>query len=227
MAKATLNDKPQFALPPTGTTLARCFKVIHLGTQQSDWKGKVKIKPWVKVGWELPLLLHSFGEGQPEKPFRLTRKYPFTIFEGSNFRKLIEAWGNRQLTESEKTNGFDPKVLLNKTCQLTVAIEKGTDGNQYAVPSSIGPLMKEMKDKANNIVQHAQTCPPLISGIVYFDPENPETFAAWELLTDAEKAEIRKSPEYKLNAREIEPSAAPAQTGVPVASSDDIDDKEF
>ena len=50
-----------------GTYPARCIKLIDLGTQESDYNGKVNVAHKVLVVWELPteLIIEGDCAGQP------------------------------------------------------------------------------------------------------------------------------------------------------------------
>jgi hypothetical protein len=50
-AKANMGGS--FRPVPAGMHLARCYRVIDLGSQKSDWKGQTKISPKVMLQWEV------------------------------------------------------------------------------------------------------------------------------------------------------------------------------
>ena len=43
-----------FEQPPVGTTVARCVKIIDIGTQKGEYQGKATSKRQCIIGWELP-----------------------------------------------------------------------------------------------------------------------------------------------------------------------------
>ena len=43
-----------FEQPPVGTHVARCIKVIDIGTQKGEYQGKANSKRQCIIGWELP-----------------------------------------------------------------------------------------------------------------------------------------------------------------------------
>jgi len=212
----------QFTLPQPGLSIARCIRVIQLGTQDVEFKGTKKKLLKVKLQWELPLQTHEFKAGEGEKPFNITKEYTFSIFDQATFRKDIEAWRGGPLTEKELTEGFDPVVLLNKACNLNIAIDKKGD-KEYANIKSIAPLAKEQKDSAGNIAQHKQSCPPAVGELVHFDFELPLTYKNLQKLTKTEREKIFKSPEFDAIKNHPEITGNPA--GAPVTSGEeDIDE---
>lgn len=215
-------------LPEAGTTVARCVKVLQLGTQEKTFKGEKKTQQVVRLVWELPFLMHQFKPDADEEPFRVSKEYNFSIHEKADFRKDIEKWANRELTNQEKQDGFDPKVLLGKTCQLTIAHEKGNDGNIYARVKAISPLLKEQKNSKGVVLQPAQVCPPAISEFIHFDFDESSTFKNWSKLFKNEKEKIRRSPEFSAIANQLEPPQNDAQRGNQQAQhvphSEDIED---
>ena len=56
------NQPKEYKLVPAGSHLARCYRLVDLGTQRSDYEGNVKFLRKVMINWEL----HSEDdEGQP------------------------------------------------------------------------------------------------------------------------------------------------------------------
>lgn len=118
MAKDTGGgDFPQ---APTGTHMARCFRLIDLGTQHGEYQGQPNIRNQVLVSWELPTELMEDG-----KPFAVSQFYTNSLSEKATLRHHLEAWRGRQFTEDE-LNGFDLMNILGKPCMVTVtANDKG------------------------------------------------------------------------------------------------------
>ena len=67
------NDK-QFELPPAGTHLATCYRVVDLGTQNSNYMGQVKRQHKILLSWELPDELMADG-----RPFTIGQRYTWSI----------------------------------------------------------------------------------------------------------------------------------------------------
>jgi len=137
-----------FEQPPVGTHVARCVKIIDIGTHRGEYQGKVTIRRQCIVGWELPNELMSEGE-YAGKPFAVSRFYTASLSEKANLRKDLENWRGRAFTEAELA-GFDAKNILSKACMLSLtendkgkvkvtgvmALPRGTQ-----VPDQINPLV--------------------------------------------------------------------------------------
>ena len=113
-----------FEQAPTGTHVARCYKLIDLGTTEQEFQGEVKKRHQIIVGWELPNELMQTGEfaGQP---FTASKFYTLSLHEKANLRHDLKNWRGRDFTDAE-LKGFNLKNLLGATCLLSVTTnEKG------------------------------------------------------------------------------------------------------
>ncbi len=136
-------SKPK-QLPPAGTHVARCFSIIDMGTQTSEYMGESKDLHKVRVTWELPEEKAVFKEENGEQPFVLSKDYTLSLYEKANLRKDLESWRGKQFTEQELM-GFDISRLIGVPCLLSV-VHKTTDkGKTFANISSVSSLAKGMK----------------------------------------------------------------------------------
>lgn len=165
--------------PPLGTHLARCIRLIDIGTQTDKFEGKEMTKRKVIIGWELPNEPNQDDDG---KPFIATQFYVQSLHEKAKLRKHLTAWRGRDFTP-EELNGFDAKNILDKPC--IVNITESPESKKHVVGGVAG-MMK------------GQSVPPRVHALVYFSLE-PGEFdqAVFDSFSDAMKAMIEKSPEYK------------------------------
>ena len=167
-----------FAQAPTGAQVARCVKLIDIGTKESTWEGKTNYKRQVVVMWELPNCLMTDGE-YAGKPFIVSKFYTASLSEKSNLRHDLEAWRGKAMTPDELA-GFDAKNILGKPCML--GITEGKNG----------------KSRVTTVMQlpAGMTAAKQINPTVYFslDEFNQEVF---DSLSKGIKAMIEKSPEYQ------------------------------
>lgn len=168
-----------FEQPPIGTHVARCVKMIDIGTQQGEYQGKATYRRQVIIGWELPNELMQEGDAAG-KPFVVLKFYTASLGEKANLRADLRNWRGRDFTDEELA-GFDAKNILGKPCMLSLtendkgkarvtgvmALPKGT-----AVPEQINPTL-----------------------FFSLEPQDfkPEVF---EALSEGYKKMIRVSPEY-------------------------------
>lgn len=132
----------QRILPPEGTHAARCFSVVHTGTQKPMKEG-FKPKDVVRVSWELPDEKAVFKEGEPEKPFVVSKQYNRSLNEKATLRKDLEGWRGKQFTP-EELKGFDVSKLIGVPCMVSIIHKKADNGNTYANVTSVSSVPKSM-----------------------------------------------------------------------------------
>jgi hypothetical protein len=168
-----------FEQPPVGTHVARCVKVIDIGTQKGEYQGKATSKRQCIIGWELPDELMSEGD-YAGKPFTVSKFYTASLSEKANLRKDLANWRGRDFTEQE-LQGFDAKNILGKAC--LVSLTPNDKGRIRVTGIMALPKGTQVPDQVN--------------GVTYFslDEFDPKTF---ENLSDGYKKLIMASPEYKV-----------------------------
>jgi hypothetical protein len=191
-----------FKPAPAGAHVARCIKLIDLGTQHDEYQGKPLVRSRVLVFWELPNEMVEI-EGEM-KPAIVTKFYTNSLSEKANLRKDLEQWRGRPFSEDELKR-FDLQSILNAPCMLSVIHnEKGR--------AQVGSIMKMPK---------GQTAPDAINKPIAFwlDEFKHEVF---DSLSDNLKALIKKSPEYQ---EIVSPKAPASQPGAQAKGRfDDLED---
>ena len=137
MSLTATSTPSTFELVPPGQYAARCYRVIDLGTQTSNWNGKTK---------ELPKVLFSFealGDAplmKDGRPFSISARFTVSTSEKSNMRPFLESWRGQPFTD-EEVRSFRTSKVLGKYCYINVVHEKSKDGTKtYANIKSIMPL---------------------------------------------------------------------------------------
>lgn len=167
-----------FEQAPVGSHVARCVKIIDIGTQKGEYQGQANIRRQCIVGWELPLELMKEGD-HAGKPFTVSRFYTASLGEKANLRKDLENWRGRAFTEQELM-GFASKNILGKPCMLSVTHnEKGK-----ARVTGVMALPKGMD------------VPEQVNPSVYFSLDEFDQ-AVFDALSDGYKKLIQASPEYQ------------------------------
>jgi hypothetical protein len=167
-----------FEQAPIGTHVARCIKIIDIGTQKGEYQGQANFRRQVIIGWELPTELMTEGDYKG-KPFTVSKFYTASLGEKANLRKDLQNWRGREFTAQE-LGGFEAKNILGKTCMLSLtANEKGK--------TRVTGVMAVPKGMA---------VPPQVNDSVYFslDEFNPQVF---ESLSKGYQKFIMASPEYQ------------------------------
>lgn len=142
---------------PAGSHVARCVRVIDLGTQTTDGQYGVKTQPKFMITWELPHELHVFVEEKGPEPFVVSQEFTLSLGKKARLREMLQAWRGRPFTEDELA-GFDVTKIAGVPCTLNIihAVSE-KNGNTYANIASIAPLMKGI------------TCPPAILPVITYD----------------------------------------------------------
>lgn len=113
--------------------------MIHLGTHESEWQGKKRMKNKVRLSWELPNETHDFGKGV-EEPFAVHKSYTLSLSDKAALRADLENWRGRPFTEAE-LESFDVAKVLGAACMVTIMHEKKGE-NTYANVTAVAALPK-------------------------------------------------------------------------------------
>lgn len=188
-------SKSSYKIAPEGMAVARCYRIIDLGSQ---WSERFKSSsPKIMISWELPDVLMEDG-----RPFSIVESYTLSLSEKASLRPHLESWRGRKFTDDE-AKGFDVSKLIGQPCLINVV--HSVDG-QYANIGAITPMMK------------GAVCPPLINTPVILNLDSDKfDKAVYDALSDKLKEKIAASPEYKaIQSGGIEPPSGNAEdTDVP------------
>lgn len=196
------NGGGDFEQPPIGTHVARCIKVIDIGTQKSEYQGQANIRRQTIIAWELPNELITEGD-YAGKPFTVSRFYTASLSEKANLRADLESWRGRAFTKDE-LQGFAAKNILGVPCLVSL-IKNDKDKTRV---SGVMALTK-------GTTVPAQVNPSVFFSLDEFDP------AVFESLSDGYKKLIKVSPEYQhiTDPRRVRPKDG---TGGAADMEDDI-----
>ncbi len=129
MGRFSKDSGGNFTPAPAGTHVARCIKLIDLGTQTGEYQGKPTVRNQVLVMWELPNELMDTDDGK--KPFVASKFYTNSLHEKASLRADLEAWRGKQFNE-EELESFDLMSVLTKPCMLSIV---GKDGGGTKIAS--------------------------------------------------------------------------------------------
>lgn len=165
-----------------GTYIARCVKMIEIGTVTAEFQGKEKKQKKVRLTFELPTELKVFKEEDGEQPYFVSRDFTLSMHEKATLRGQLENWRGKKFTE-EESKSFDVSVLLGKPCMVGI-VHDNKDGKVYANISTISSLLK-------GIAVPEQITPSVILSYDNFD------FAVFETLPEFIKDKMKETPEFK------------------------------
>jgi len=196
-----------------GMHLARCYRIIDMGTQITNYKGKVGASPKVMIQFEV----HSEdAEGNPlvtdkNEPMTISKNFTASLAPASILLKELENWRSIAFTQ-EELDGFKLKNVLGAWAMLSVVKEKGVDGKDYTNISSINPVSSQIK-KAGLPTPH--------NPLKVFDLDDPD-MELFETFGNKTKEKIQASPEWNQKK-----TTAPKQTAPSSGFDDMTDDVPF
>ena len=179
MAGLVLYGTPskQFTPLSAGSHVSRCFSVVDLGTQQSEYLGTKRSQQKLRVSFEVPDELTEDG-----KPMVVSRNFTASLHENSKFREFLMGWRGRDFTDGELKR-FELKAILGKPAILTI-VHQERDGKVYANLDRVAPLLK------------GQTAPDPVNESIWFDLTNFDQ-STYEKLSKYVQETIAKSPEFQ------------------------------
>lgn len=191
-----------FAPPPAGTHVARCYRIVDLGTQDNPFPPH-KPHRQVYLTWEL--CNEPMEDG---RPFSIGGFYTNSLHEKAKLLHHLEAWRGRPFSEQE-LQGFELENVLGAPCMLNVIHER-KDNDIRAKISGVMAMPK------------GQKAPALINDAFLYSLATNEH---WDDLPEWLQERVNKSHELA-----GVPATAPDQHpnapgyGIPESDLDDIDD---
>ncbi len=170
-----------FTPVPTGMHLARCYRIIDLGTQKTEFQGTIKYAQKVLIQFEV------FGEdenGQPlvtskGEPMTIGKRLTLSLAEKATLRKDLSTWRGRDFSP-EELRGFELKNLLGVYAMITVTRTMGNNGKEYTNIATINPVLPAIKK---------QGLPPGVNPLGIFAISSP----TWRFLTPSASASKKPS----------------------------------
>jgi len=206
------SSSEDFIPVPAGSHLGRCYRIIDLGTQKTEYMGETKFLRKVMFAWELH---GEDGEGNPlatakGEPMAIFKNYTLSLNEKANLRLDLQAWRGKPFTDEEGRR-FDISAVLGHWCMLNVIHRPGKEGKIFANVSGISPVPALVK-KAG--------LPDGVNAVQMFRLADPD-HEMFETYRKGLKAKIEASPEWKAATATKSPAKASAK---PSSGFDDIVD---
>ena len=186
VAKSTESNST-FVPVPTGMHLARCYRIIDLGTQESTYMGNIKHLPKVMFQFEVHSEDSQGNATVTSKgdPMTVSKNFTLTLAEKSTLRKDLQTWRGKEFS-AEELKGFELKNVLGQWAMISV-VETENNGKTYTNIATINPVPANMK-KVGLPEGHNEL---KLFSIADADLELFESFS------DGLKDKIRKSPEWE------------------------------
>jgi len=210
---ASTNSNSDFEKAPAGNHLARLYKIVDLGTQRVDWKGKLSMLRKVQFFFELH---GEDSEGKPlltkdGKPLIQSKRYTLSLNDKARLRGDLESWRGKPLTD-EEAKSFDLTQLLGAWGMVTVT-HNDRDGKTFANLEAITPV-PTMIVKAG--------FPSPVNENFLFSLDDFEQ-AKFDSLSEGLKKTIQESAEWRGTYGE-QPKVDEINSQLAKASLSDIDD---
>lgn len=168
-------------LIPAGSYVARCYSMVHIGTNTETILGVDKRMNKVRITWELPTELRDFDGTM--KPIAISKEYTLSMHEKATLRKDLENWRGKGFTDEQAKN-FDITVLLGIPCILSIVHETNQSGFEYAKIGGISGLIKGME------------CPVQVNPSFEFNFTDKFSMEKLESFPDFIRDKIKTSEEY-------------------------------
>ena len=169
-----------FEIAPAGLYIARCFRVLYIGTQPKIFKGiESGSAQKIIVSWEL---LSDKLKRDDGSPFQIHQAYTLSINKRAKSAQHLEAWFGNNF-DAEAKDDFDCETLLDKYCRMQVGHKTSESGNTYAVISALIGL------------EDGDTKPKPYNTDVFFDVMEPD-MDVFGSLSQYYRDQIEKAEEW-------------------------------
>ncbi len=212
MALIAKEGEGSFTPVPPGMHLARCYRVVDLGTQKSEYLGTIKHLPKVMLQFEV----HGEDENGKQivtaknEPMTISKNFTLSLAEKATLRKDLQTWRGREFT-AEELRGFELKNVLGAWAMISVIKSTGNNGKEYTNIAAIMQVPPQVK-KAGLPEGHNKP------GIFSIDEPDMTMF---DTFSDGLKQKIQGSPEWQ--ARECQ-QYAKNESASKSSGFDDMDD---
>jgi len=181
-------NESSFTPVPPGMHLARCYRIVDLGTQKSEYQGEVKYLHKLMIQFEVhgeddsgKPLLTAKGE-----PLSISKNYTNSLGEKATLRKDLAGWRGRDFDPKE-LRGFELKNILGHWAMLSVAKSIGNNGKEYTNIMSVNPVPAAIK-KAG--------LPQGFNNPSIFSLDEPD-MVLFETFSRSLKEKIQSAPEWQ------------------------------
>lgn len=187
----SISEISEFVQVPIGMHLARCYRIVDLGTQPKQTKFGLKHQRTIMLNFEV------HGDGPDNKPMltpsgdplSISADYNLSLNENSKLSKDLQGWRGAVFSEAERNGGFDIKRILGAWAMINVtSSESKTNGKIYHNIDGLMPVPKMIKDSGLPAGSN-----PL--GFFSMEDDKPD-MKVFESVSQYHQNKIRSSPEW-------------------------------
>jgi hypothetical protein len=201
----------EFTPVPPGMHLARCYRVVDVGTQESTYLGVIKHLHKVMLQFEVhgeddtgAPILTTKGE-----PMSISKNFTLSLAEMATLRKDLQTWRGREFTADE-LRGFELKNVLGAWAMISVIKAMGNNGKEYTNIAAIMSVPAAIKKSG---------LPEGHNELKLFSIDEPD-MTLFESFSNHLKEKIGKSPEWQARGGKAAPTKSSAGSFADMA--DDI-----
>lgn len=125
-----------------GNYRATVYRIIYIGTVETEYMGEKKNVFQVDITWELNDEMKVWKEGEEAKPVVTSKTYTLSLGSKSNLRPIVEGIVGG-MSDAEAAN-FDIDELLGKTCLLNITHGVAESGKEF-IKLQTSKMMKGME----------------------------------------------------------------------------------
>ena len=169
-------------LAPSGTHLARCYKMIHFGTIEDTYNGESRWVEKVLIEWELPNELRVFDQAKGPQPVSISKEFALSMHPKSTLRAFLTSWRGKGFTEEEAT-AFDVTKLVGAACQLSIVHEPPDQINKsfiFSLDDFDVSVFNQLPDFFKNKVMGSKEYQKLMAPEVIHREEVASKVDAWK-----------------------------------------------
>lgn len=192
IAKNNSSGDSDFVPVPTGMHLARCYRIVDLGTQTKQTQGGIKHQRTVMISFEVH---GDDASGKPMvtargEPMSISQDYNLTLNEKSTLSKHLEGWRGATFSEAERNGGFPIKKILGVWSMINVtASVSQKNGKTYHNISGLLPVPRMIKDAG---------LPEGFNPLGYFSMEDEKPdMETFNTVSQYHQNKIKQSPEWQ------------------------------
>jgi len=190
------NAGGDFERCPIGNHLGRCYRIIDLGTQKTEYMGAPKFSHKVMLGWEL---FCTDDNGQQVRmrdgrPFAIFKNYTLSWSEKANLRLDLQSWRGKPFSPEEMKR-FDLKNVLGAHGMINVIERQGQNGKTYANVSSLTPVPSVVSKNG---------LPTAVNKLEFFNISEPN-MDLFNSFSENLKTKILSSPEWQKRSVQAQP----------------------
>jgi len=211
---ATDSGGGDFKPVPAGMHLARCYRIIDLGTQKTEFQGQVKMQRKIIMQFEV----HGEDDsGKPiqmddGKPMSISKNYTLSLAEKATLRADLQSWRGRDFRPDE-LRGFELKNVLGAWAMISVVQAMGNNGKEYTNIVNVNSVPSIIKSAG---------LPKGHNELVLWSFDDPD-MKVFETFSNNIKKKIQESPEYKAK---MQITQVPQRTMTPSTAQSGFEDMD-